>query len=321
MVRHIPQRVVKYEKDNPLCVDGIFEIVFDLIEGPVTRGLSEPLSTQVGFSALPDVRSMNLKKDSFIFTLPTGIYHTLFIQEEATAEERGAVQKSIAIRMDGYAFGLPAVLSEQIDTADKCTAEYATALLTSSVEIPSLEESLKILLARIPAGIQRILAKYKNAILENLLCCRSFLVVGRTPGEVSSVVCYLSCFCRVVYGGSVFPYRTSLLEKVSATRILIGVTNEFIYKKEEFDNAIDIEKETYFYKKRKCRDDLEKVFARMEEEFLRAPEQFSTEKWIEHMAGTGAAMETRRIFREFFSSPNFRAWLNSHGYTVEDISG
>ncbi|KAI5192505.1 hypothetical protein NEMIN01_2056 [Nematocida minor] len=346
MCRSIQHSIAEIEDENEMYIESVQEAVFDIVTGPTVvnslevsvkidgdgKTSAESSSTSstppgndadLAFSSFPDIRSKDMEREEFIFKLPTGIYHAVFIQEMKKEESRGCIQKSIIVRSNKYVYALPSVLSAHLKSSDEYSADNVLSLLASrSVEIPRKNDEIrKILLGQIPESIQALMEKNKNTILENLLRCRSFLIVGERPSEVSAVVCYLSVFCGVVYGGDVLPYRSSFVQGALKDRILMGVTNEHTHRMKGFDNVLNLKEGKYSYREKECVDDLENLFRNMEEYFVQNPAGFRVEQWLCRMTDAGASMRARRTFREFFNSPSFPAWLHSRGYKIEEKDG
>ncbi|KAI5163657.1 hypothetical protein NEAUS04_1734 [Nematocida ausubeli] len=316
MCQFIPKYIVKIEK-QPALVESITEVDFDVSAGPSILNGQEKLTaleeSVFAFSALPDIRSKEMHKESFVFNLENKMYHVLFIQEEDPSKVRGCTQKSIAIQCCRYLPVLPLIMSQKLCSSKMYTPEIALEAL-KTLELPSNKEALRILHEHIPPHVHALLEKHKNTIIENLMRCKSFLVIGPTPTAVSLTVSYLSMFCGTRYGGKVLPYRSSFVNSPLPPSSILGVTNEHFYKQARFDNIINTTEGGYYYKEKKCTEDLERLFGEMEEFFLDSPESFHVERWLCRMSDFGASIRARRIFREFFNSANFVEWLSSHGY-------
>lgn len=322
--REIPRPIActisKIEVDSPI-VFSLLEVEFDVDRGPVLKNRPEEMSdeteTAFAFSALPDIRSNEVKQESFIFKFDKKICHVSFIQELDSNKPRGCIQKSIVIECNQYIYNLPFFISKKLNSS---TAYSAESLLEHLLEfdVVSLKESVKVCIETIPPEIISLITKHKNIIIENLLRGKSFLVLGKSPTVVSSIVCYLSIFCGIVYGGEVLPYRTSFIKpEVFSKSVIIGGTNEYAYKKDLFDNVIDSNLEKFYSKEKECTDDLEHLFKLFEEFFFQSPEGFREEKWLSYLRDSAVSAKTRKIFREFFKNKNFTAWLTMHHYTIQ----
>ncbi|KAI5165634.1 hypothetical protein NEIRO03_0578 [Nematocida sp. AWRm78] len=316
MCKVIPTYIVKKEKPA-VVAESIIEVDFDLTSGPSVLNkddeMTEKEESAFAFSSLPDIRSMEMGKESFIFYLSNKSYHVSFIQEADKSKPRGCTQKSIVVQCSKHTPALPLVLSDALTRASEYTPEKVLNLLWNT-ELPTLTETIRILHNRISPEIQKLLDQNKNTIIENLMRSKGFLVIARTPTESSVIVCYLSMFGRVKYGGDILPYRSSFVQNKIPNHSIVGVTNEYHYKSNQFDNAIDAINGRYYYKEKKCNDNLEKLFKELEEYFLECPEGFQTEKWLHRLSDLGASIKARRVFREFFGSSGFTEWLLAHGY-------
>ncbi|KAI5180031.1 hypothetical protein NEOKW01_0360 [Nematocida sp. AWRm80] len=163
-----------------------------------------------------------------------------------------------------------------------------------------------------------MISKNKKSILENLFRCKSFLVIGSTPMQVSETICTLHTYHNMFYGGEIHPYRSSFLPVIITKHILIGTTNEHIYQKNNYDNVIDLISNKYTTKYTSTTDSLEKYIRILNEYFDENPMTFSPNSFIEHLILLGVPLKTRNIFWEFFESPNYASWIASLGYSTEN---
>lgn len=305
--------------DTPLA-ELIGEVEFHVDIGPVVRtprGLQEKEEQEIAFSSLPDIRSQKMTKESFIFTNSSGAFHVSFIQERDSRAKRGYVQRSVFVRCTKIIPALPIYISESLISSDKYTAENVLkVLLEMNQREKPLEKHRKE--SEKQLAYLRVIEKNRDSILECLFRGKSFLVLGKMPTEVSSAVCSLYTLCGFPYGGIVVPYKSSFSREITDKDIIIGGTNEHLFKKDDFDCILDLAGER-FISKTKCNAKKIEVFLEcLAEYFKKNPTSFQIDPFFRYAEAQGMSIGTKRAFREFFSSSNFSSWVNSMGYTVID---
>jgi len=316
------------------------EVEFDIDNGPVVvypKGLGETEEEEIAFSSLPDIRSQGMTRERFIFKRGEKYYHVSFIQEENSEVKRGYVQKSVFIKCGKLLPDLPRKIESVLEGA----SEYRAEVLKEKMKMAKIED-------RDGGGdggkdgdrdadrgggrdgngggdrdadknnvFKKLLEKHRRIIFENIIRCRSFLVLGESPTEVSDAVCILSKFCGFSYGGEIVPYRSSFIEEFDNQEKMIGGTNEHIFKTENFDNVFNLKTGKYHTKYSDSSRITEKHFEDLQAYFLKSPYTFSVPKFIECLEKKESSLKTRRVFREFFESKNFPSWLDSLGYKIK----
>ncbi|KAI5186845.1 hypothetical protein NEHOM01_1740 [Nematocida homosporus] len=313
MYNEEPIRIKKFKKEEVLA-DMIGEVEFHIDNGPtvkIPKNLPDLEEQEIAFSALPDIRSAGLHQESFIFTTPQGYFHVSFIQEKDQEAKRGYIQRSVFIRTSQIINYLPQYLSTHLKHPNDYTASNVLNLL---IQLISLDPK-PLPTTPLPNSFQKLRHKHKKHIFENLIKSQRFLVLGATPTEVSTVVCELATFSGLPYGGQIFPYKSSFFAQSSDLHLIIGATNEHIFKKDSFTNVIDLTKSIFTSTSPPTTTNLETHFLRLSEYFHQNPETFQTSKFLQHLDNFGLDLRTKRVLREFFAGPGFTAWLRIQGYT------
>ncbi|KAI5173230.1 hypothetical protein NEFER03_2182 [Nematocida sp. LUAm3] len=298
---------IKKAEEIEVDVDMLGEVFFDMEKGPVVKvpsHLPEEDEEIIAFSSLPDIRSLTMSKEAFIFTWKQKAYHVAFVQAPSEEAKRGYVQKSLFVRCNRICPSL----SKSISNALKGPEEYNIQCLTKIL----VETDSSIFKA--PCLIEfSLITENKKDILDGILRGKSFLVLGKSPTEVSDAVSWLSMLPGFLYGGDILPYKSSFIH-IECTSGIIGGTNEHIFKKEEYDNIIDLIKGKYSSKKKRLFEDPEWILKELNKHFTQAPEAFQIPGFLKHMDKLGITLRERTGLREFFSSSNFSSWLLSVGY-------
>ncbi|OAG31429.1 hypothetical protein NEDG_01956 [Nematocida displodere] len=287
----------------------IGEVLFDVDAGPVVKepsGLSDLEEAEVAFASLPDVRSAGTSKESFIFCRDAAYYHVSFIQEPCPGARRGYVQRSVFVRSNKMYRALPQILSESLQGPEDYTRDEALRVLVGLGERTIRDWPHK------PApSFEKVLGRHRDALVENVLCGRSFLVLGSAPTEVSEVVCRLSGLGGFEYGGVVVPYKTSLAHYTHAQGAIVGSTNHHLFNEKVFDNVLDLTSGKYRFKAASSSKRVEAHLKDLEAYFLDSPGAFAPSEFMARMSEQGTSLHVKRVFRDFFKSLNFNPWLRA----------
>lgn len=322
-MRKVREVSIRPREKKDIVVDMLGEVVFDVDLGPVLLSptgldLDEKAERDLVFSALPDIRSSLLFQEAFIFRVKNRAYHACFIQTEDPEKKRGYVQKTVFVRCNKVAHGLEHVLGEALNQPSLCSADRALQVLL--LENAKQGSGIKHHRKAEKQGAKDLMLSIgdqNNTVLDNLIRCRSFLVLGDSPGHVSDAVCALSTLAGFPFGGTVFPYKSSLSNPVVGRHTIIGVTNEYFYKKKDFDNVIDLREKKYVTDFSNPAEDPRKHLKDLKAYFLKNPQDFRIREYMEHAALSSMSLRARKMLRDFFGGRSFNSWLHSLGYRAE----
>ncbi|KAI5192067.1 hypothetical protein NECID01_1776 [Nematocida sp. AWRm77] len=318
--------IIEEKEKEETVVHMVGEVEFDIDNGPsvkVPPNLSVEEEEELAFSSLPDIRSQSLCRESFVFSNRKGYFHVSFVQEKSDAVKRGYTQKSVFVCCSALVPALPRMLSSVLANAAMYTAATVEEKL-QHIDIQSLSGGRNVPSPApesvpSPSGVfAKLLKQNRKIIFENFIRCKSFLVLGESPTEVSEAVCALAYMGGFFYGGTVLPYSSSFVKCTEKKHVIIGGTNEHTFDQNEFDNVLVLTQERFLTKFPKYSKEAETFFALFEQYFAADPFGFKIPQFMEQLSAQCASLRIKRLFCEFFSGKNFISWLSSAGYQLKE---